>query len=125
VAAPLLCRLGRPAKIAGDVLVRTGRRRGQVPRPPRGVIVALQGTSQRPMRGRPRGERRCVIDGRPHERVAQHDALGAIHPGQPSLLSRLQRFRLHTEIRSGPEDHRRVGSIVRGGDQQQRLSRLR
>ena len=47
--APRLRAAGRPLELGGDILVRAGRRLGQVPRPPVGIDLRVGRLGQRPV----------------------------------------------------------------------------
>ncbi len=107
----------------GRLLVRSGCRGSQVPRPPVGVGQAAPRVGERAVHALAAAQHRALVHRRGHQRMAEPDrAVGDNH--QPGPLRRAQVGGRHPQRRGRRQHHCQLPAALRRRDQQQGLGRL-
>ena len=113
----------RVVELAQDVLVRVERSGGAMPGAAVGLVHAER-VGQRAVRGASLVRRRALVDRRTHQGVVELEP-GAAHGHQTRLLGRVEGRPVGSQRFRGLQDGREPAGVVRGGDEQQPLCRLR
>ncbi len=114
-------RRGRGAlQLGRHLLVRSGRRRRQMPRPPVGVARTAQRVGQRPVHGQPPAEHGALVHRGAHQWMTEPDRR-VDDVDQPGLLGRPQVGGRRPQRPGRLQHHTQVTAVLRRGHQQQRL----
>ena len=108
----------RPLQLVGHLLIGSRRRRGQMPRPPIRISVAIGHLGQRPVRRPPVRQRRGGVHRRPHQRMPEPHPRPDLQ--QPVRLGGLRRRSRDPEPPGRPPHQHRVPGRLRRRDQHQR-----
>ena len=117
----------RRVELVGDILVGPDRRGREMPGAPHGrVLVAIvhERARQRAVGGAPVAGGRAVVDGRAHERMAELER-EAVDVDEPGRLRGLERARVQSARRQGPQQRVHGPRAARSRDQQRAARRVR